>query len=231
MKSRLKELQNKINYRFRDEELLKNALMHSSYTNEKHLPKHQCNERLEFLGDAVLELISSEFLFFSERKKPEGVLTKMRASMVCEPSLAFCARDIQLGDYLLLGKGEEFTGGRYRESVTSDALEALIGAIYLDGGFASAKEFIHHFVLNDLENKQLFYDSKTILQEMVQAHFEDRISYELVREEGPDHNKTFSVQVLIGEICYGDGTGKTKKGAEQEAAYHAILELRQQGIK
>ena len=231
MKTRLKELQNKINYRFRDEDLLMSALMHSSYTNEKHLPKLQCNERLEFLGDAVLELISSEFLFFEERNKPEGVLTKMRASMVCEPSLAFCAREIQLGDYLLLGKGEELTGGRYRDSVTSDALEALIGAIYLDGGFANAKEFIHHFVLNDLENKQLFYDSKTILQEMVQANFEDRISYELVDEEGPDHSKTFSVQVSIGDACYGEGAGKTKKAAEQEAAYHAILKLREQGIK
>ena len=112
MKTRLKELQNKINYRFRDEDLLMSALMHSSYTNEKHLPKLQCNERLEFLGDAVLELISSEFLFFEERNKPEGVLTKMRASMVCEPSLAFCAREIQLGDYLLLGKGEELTGSK-----------------------------------------------------------------------------------------------------------------------
>ena len=231
MKTRLKELQNKINYRFRDEDLLMSALMHSSHTNEKHLPKFQCNERLEFLGDAVLELISSEFLFFEERNKPEGVLTKMRASMVCEPSLAFCAREIQLGDYLLLGKGEELTGGRYRDSVTSDALEALIGAIYLDGGFANAKEFIHHFVLNDLENKQLFYDSKTILQEMVQANFEDRISYELVGEEGPDHSKTFSVQVSIGDACYGEGAGKTKKAAEQEAAYHAILKLREQGIK
>lgn len=231
MKSSLNELQNKIKYQFRDEELLKNALMHSSYTNEKHLPKYQCNERLEFLGDAVLELISSEFLFFSERKKPEGELTRMRASMVCEPSLAFCAREIQLGDYLLLGKGEENTGGRYRDSVTSDALEALIGAIYLDGGFASAKEFVHHFVLNDLENKQLFFDSKTILQEMVQANFEEKISYQLIGEDGPDHNKTFSVQVYIGENCYGEGTGKTKKAAEQDAAYHAILQLREQGIK
>ena len=122
-----------------------------------HLPKYQCNERLEFLGDAVLELISSEFLFFHNRKVPEGELTRMRASMVCEPSLAFCAREIQLGDYLLLGKGEETTGGRTRDSIISDALEAVIGAIYLDGGFANAKEFIHRFVLNDLENKKLFY--------------------------------------------------------------------------
>ncbi len=222
----LEELQEKIEYRFRDKELLLSALMHSSYTNEKHLQKYKCNERLEFLGDAVLELVSSEFLFFSNRKISEGELTKLRASMVCEPSLAFCAREIQLGSYLLLGKGEEITGGRERDSVISDALEALIGAIYLDGGFANAKEFIHKFVLNDLENKKLFYDSKTILQEMVQANFTDVISYHLIGEEGPDHNKTFSVAVCIGEECYGNGVGKTKKAAEQEAAYRAILKLR-----
>ncbi len=228
MKQRLNELQNKIEYHFRDEELLISALMHSSYTNEKHLPKHKCNERLEFLGDAVLELISSEFLFFANRKTPEGELTRMRASMVCEPSLAFCAREIGLGDYLLLGKGEEVTGGRKRDSVTSDALEALIGAIYLDGGFASAKEFIRNFVLNDLENKKLFYDSKTILQEIVQGVQGQQVCYKLVKEEGPDHNKTFTVEVFIGEASYGEGTGRTKKAAEQEAAYYAILKIRKE---
>ncbi|MBQ2987062.1 MAG: ribonuclease III [Tyzzerella sp.] len=228
MKQRLFELQNKIGYRFRDEELLISALMHSSYTNEKHLPKHKCNERLEFLGDAVLELISSEFLFFSNRKTPEGELTRMRASMVCEPSLAFCAREIGLGDYLLLGKGEEVTGGRKRDSVTSDALEALIGAIYLDGGFASAKEFVRNFVLNDLENKKLFYDSKTILQEIVQGVQGQQVSYKLVKEDGPDHNKTFTVEVFISDLLYGEGTGRTKKAAEQEAAYHAILKIRKE---
>ena len=228
MRQRLKELQNKIGYRFRDEELLISALTHSSYANEKHLPKHKCNERLEFLGDAVLELISSEFLFFSNRKTPEGELTRMRASMVCEPSLAFCAREIGLGDFLLLGKGEEVTGGRKRDSITSDALEALIGAIYLDGGFANAKEFILGFVLNDLENKKLFYDSKTILQEIVQGSHRQQVSYNLVREEGPDHNKTFAVEVYIGDSLYGEGTGRTKKAAEQEAAYHAILKLRKE---
>jgi ribonuclease-3 len=201
-------------------------MMHSSYTNEIHLPKYQCNERLEFLGDAVLEIISSDFLFFADRKMPEGELTRMRASMVCESSLAFCAREIQLGDFLLLGKGEEATGGRNRDSITSDALEALIGAIYLDGGFANAKEFVQRFVLNDLEKKKLFFDSKTILQEIVQAEFQESLSYRLVGEEGPDHNKTFSVEAYIGDECYGAGTGRTKKAAEQEAAYNAILRLR-----
>ena len=231
MQQKLVELQNKIGYQFKNKELLISAMMHSSYTNEKHLPKYKCNERLEFLGDAVLEIVSSEFLFFENKKMPEGELTKLRASMVCEPSLAFCAREIQLGDYLLLGKGEEVTGGRTRASVTSDALEALIGAIYLDGGFASAKEFITKFILNDLEHKKLFFDSKTILQELVQGHFSETISYHLIREEGPDHNKSFFVEVHIGEECYGEGSGRTKKAAEQEAAYHAILKLHRKNIK
>ena len=225
------ELQEKINYHFRDKELLHSALMHSSYTNENKFPKYKCNERLEFLGDAVLELISSEFLFFEDRRMPEGELTKLRASMVCEPSLAFCAKQLGLGAFLLLGKGEEVTGGRNRDSITSDALEALIGAIYLDGGFANAKEFVMNFVLNDLEHKKLFFDSKTILQEIVQSKFVEQISYVLIGEEGPDHNKTFSVEVKIGENCYGKGSGRTKKAAEQEAAYHAILELHRKNIK
>lgn len=229
MDTGLKELEKKIGYIFKDFSLLKQAMMHSSYTNEKHLPKYRCNERLEFLGDAVLELVSSEYLFKESPHIPEGELTKTRASMVCEPSLALCARDIGLGDYLLLGKGEEATGGRERDSVTSDAMEALIGAVYLDGGFTSAKEFIHRFILTDLENKKLFYDSKTILQEIVQAGKKGDITYRLVREEGPDHNKSFEVQVMIGGTPYGEGKGRTKKSAEQQAAYQAILKLRKQG--
>lgn len=159
---------------------------------------------------------------------PEGDLTKTRASMVCEPTLAYCAEQIDLGSYLLLGKGEDATGGRTRNSVVSDAMEALIGAIYLDGGFTSAKEFILNYVLNDMEHKKLFYDSKTILQEIVQADMEEGISYHLIKEEGPDHNKSFTVEVKIGETVYGTGSGRTKKAAEQEAAYKAILKLKKQ---
>ena len=199
MNQELKVLEGKIGYRFKDFELLRQAMIHSSYANEKHLSKHECNERLEFLGDAVLELVSSEFLFFEHEQMPEGELTKTRASMVCEPALAFCAKDLELGRYLLLGKGEDATGGRKRDSITSDALEALIGAIYMDGGFANAKEFIHRFILNDLENKTLFFDSKTILQEIVQANTKETITYHLVGEEGPDHDKSFHVSVLIGD--------------------------------
>ena len=231
MSRELKELEKKIGYRFQKFTLLKKSMIHSSYSNEMHLPKYNCNERLEFLGDAVLELISSEFLFFDESRMQEGDLTKLRASMVCEPALAFCARQLDLGEYLLLGKGEEATGGRKRESVVSDAMEALIGAIYIDGGFANAKEFIMKFVLNDLDNRQLFYDSKTILQETVQANFKGGLTYRLIDEKGPDHNKSFSSAVYIGDKRYGTGEGKTKKAAEQEAAYQSILMLREKNIK
>lgn len=226
MKENLRELEQKIGYCFRDFSLLRRAMMHSSYTNEKHIPRFQCNERLEFLGDAVLELVSSEFLFLEQPQISEGELTKTRASMVCEPSLAFCARDLNLGSYLFLGKGEEATGGRERDSITSDTMEALIGAIYLDGGFTNAKEFIHRFILSDLENKKLFFDSKTILQEIVQAKTAQEISYRLIREEGPDHDKSFYVEVRIGNKSYGTGKGRTKKSAEQQAAYEAILKLK-----
>ena len=231
MSQELKVLEEKIGYTFNNFSLLKQAMIHSSYANEKHLPKYGCNERLEFLGDAVLELVASEFLVYENRKMPEGELTKTRASIVCEPALAFCAKELELGAYLLLGKGEDATGGRKRNSVTSDALEALIGAIYMDGGFANAKEFIHRFILDDLENKTLFFDSKTILQEIVQANFKSSITYRLVGEEGPDHEKSFRVAVYIGEEEYGIGAGHTKKAAEQVAAYQSILRLHKNNIK
>ncbi len=228
MKDRLKELEQKIGYQFRDKTLLRRSMMHSSYTNEKHMPKYECNERLEFLGDAVLELVSSEFLYKENPKVSEGEMTKTRASMVCEPSLAFCARDLDLGSYLLLGKGEDASGGRLRESLTSDAMEALIGAIYLDGGFANAKEFIHTFILSDLEHKKLFFDSKTILQEMVQAKGNHPVAYRLTDEQGPDHDKAFFVEVLVDGEVFGVGRGHTKKAAEQQAAYQAILKMKKQ---
>ncbi|MEY8410030.1 ribonuclease III [Lachnospiraceae bacterium 62-26] len=227
----LKVLEEKIGYTFTDFSLIKKAMIHSSYANEKHLPKYECNERLEFLGDAVLELVASEFLFYENSRMPEGELTKTRASLVCESALAFCAKELNLGAYLLLGKGEDATGGRKRNSITSDAMEALIGAVYLDGGFASAKEFIHRFILEDLENRTLFFDSKTILQEIVQAHCKAAITYRLVGEEGPDHDKSFHVAVYVGEEEYGIGTGHTKKAAEQVAAYQSILRLRGKNIK
>ena len=220
----IKAFQQKIGYQFQNEKLLTQALTHSSYANEKHMKKLSDNERLEFLGDAVLEIISSDFLYKNYQDKPEGELTKLRASIVCEPTLAICAGEIKLGDYLRLGRGEDLTGGRGRKSILSDALEAVIGAIYLDGGFANAKEFVLKYILTDIEHKQLFYDSKTILQEVVQGEHEQLI-YVLVHEEGPDHNKNFTVEARIGERVIGAGTGHTKKAAEQEAAYRALLAI------
>ena len=224
--TKLEELQDKIGYKFTEEKLLRQAVTHSSFANEKHLKKHSDNERLEFLGDAVLEIVSSEFLYKNYPKKSEGDLTKFRASLVCEPTLALCTREIDLGKYLYLGKGEDLNGGRMRNSILSDALEAVIGAIYLDGGFENAKKFIHRFILTDIEHKKLFYDCKTSLQEVIQGHYEEELNYRLVSEEGPDHDKKFSVEARIGEKVIGRGIGHTKKAAEQEAAYQALLLLK-----
>ena len=221
----IKKFEEVIGYHFKNEKLLRQALTHSSYANERHMTKHSDNERLEFLGDAVLEIISSDFLYRNYPDKPEGELTKLRASIVCEPTLALCTKEISLGDYLLLGNGEDQTGGRERKSILSDALEAVIGAIYLDGGFANAKEFVLKYILTDIEHKQLFYDSKTILQEVVQGEHAS-LTYELTDESGPDHNKSFSVNACIGDRVIGSGSGHTKKAAEQEAAYQALLALR-----
>ena len=199
----LNEFQSKIGYTFKNR--LEQALTHSSYANEKHMKKHSDNERLEFLGDAVLEIVSSEFLFINYPQKPEGELTKLRASIVCEPTLALCTKPLDLGKYLRLGK-----------------LEAVIGAIYLDGGFTNAKEFVLRFIMTDIENKQLFYDSKTILQELIQGKHE-QLSYELIDESGPDHDKQFTVAVLVDGERVSEGEGHTKKAAEQQAAYQALL--------
>lgn len=227
----LEEFQKVIGYQFKNGKLLKQALTHSSYANEKHMGRLSDNERLEFLGDAVLEIVSSEFLYENYPKLPEGDLTKLRASIVCEPTLALCTKEIDLGRYLYLGKGEDMTGGRGRKSILSDAMEAVIGAIYLDGGFASAKEFILKFILTDIEHKQLFYDSKTILQEIVQASHKEELGYRLIKEEGPDHNKLFVVEAYVGSRVIGQGEGRTKKAAEQEAAYRGILKLKKEEKK
>ena len=222
----LSDLEKKIGYRFQEFSLLEHAMRHSSFCNEQKMDKLQNNERMEFLGDAVLELVTSEFLYTKYPKMPEGEATRKRASMVCEQTLALCAKELELGSYLFLGKGEELTGGRERASVTSDALEALIGAIYLDGGFTNAKEFIEKYVLNGIEEKQLFFDSKTIFQEMMQSVTSEVIHYELIGQEGPDHCKTFEVELFVGERSAGKGTGKSKKAAEQAAAYDAIKKIK-----
>ncbi len=222
----LEEFQKIIEYQFNTPGLLRQALTHSSYANEKHFKKFSDNERLEFLGDAVLEIVSSEFLYLNYPDLSEGDMTKLRASLVCEPTLAACTKEMHLENFILLGRGEELTGGRNRKSILSDALEAVIGAIYLDGGFTNAKEFILKYILTDIENKKLFYDSKTILQELVQAEYEETLNYRLLEESGPDHRKSFTVEARIGQKAVGRGTGHTKKAAEQEAAYQALLKLR-----
>ena len=198
----LKSLEERIGYQFQNIALLKQAVTHSSFTNEQKINKLKDYERLEFLGDAVLELVSSEFLFHEYANTREGELTKMRASMVCEPSLAFCARELELGEFLLLGKGEENTGGRRRDSITSDAMEAVIGAIYLDGGMENAKAFINRFILSDLEDKQLFYDSKTNLQELIQGKLKKEFHYELLEESGPEHDKTFCDKIATKVVQF-----------------------------
>lgn len=221
----IEKLEAQIDYVFRNKDLIRQALTHSSYANERKINKIEDYERIEFLGDAVLELVSSEYLYERQKSMSEGQLTRTRAAMVCEPSLASCARDIGLDGYILLGKGEEMTGGRNRDSIVSDVMEALIGAVYLDGGFEQARAFIHRFVLMDLEDKALFYDAKSILQEEIQKDGGD-IRYVLTGESGPEHDKSFSVEVYQGEKFLGKGSGHNKKAAQQNAAYEALRRLK-----
>ena len=219
----INELEKKIEYCFREKALLKQALTHSSFVNEQRIKKLPDYERLEFLGDAVLELTTSDFLFRRFPDVREGELTKRRASIVCGSSLAQCAENISLGEYILMGRGEESTGGRHKENMISDVMEAVIGAIYLDGGFKKAVAFIQRFVLSDFEEKRLFYDSKTLLQEYVQKEKGAVLDYVLVNEYGPDHSREFVVEARVNGKTVGKGIGKTKKGAEQQAAYEALL--------
>ena len=214
-----------IDYRFSDVSLLENALTHSSFANDQKLPYTANNERLEFLGDAVLELVVSRFIFTEHPSMPEGNMTTLRASLVCEQSLAAAARQIGLETHVKLGHGEEKTGGRNRDSILSDAFEAVIGAIYLDGGLEEAERFVKTYILTDIESKSLYYDSKSKLQEIVQDYFHEnsRIVYEVIGEEGPAHAKTFRVSCQIQGKEFSTGTSHTKKKAEQEAAYEALL--------
>ena len=221
----IEALEGKIGYTFRDRSLLVLALTHTSFANEAHSGHLGSNERLEFLGDAVLELVSSDFFYREKPKLSEGELTKLRASFVCEPALAYCAEQIPLPPYLLLGRGEEMTGGRLRPSIVSDAMEAVIGAIYLDGGLIPARAYIDRFILNDIEGKRYFYDAKTILQEEIQKDKDAVLSYELRGEEGPEHLTRFTVAALRDGVPLAEGEGSSKKEAEQRAAYAALLAL------
>ncbi len=221
----LNEFEKKINYKFKNIALLQRALTHSSYANECK-DGRASNERLEFLGDSVLSIVVSDHIFRSFTNRPEGELTKLRANLVCERSLAAYAREIDLGEYLMLGRGEKLTGGDKRDSILSDAFEAVIAAIYLDGGLEAAAEHIMRFVSADLSDGVAgsFVDYKTLLQEKVQRSREGRVEYILVKEEGPDHMKSFTVQAIVDGKVVGEGVGQNKKKAEQLAAKQALGE-------
>lgn len=214
-------LEAKIGYEFKDKALLQRALTHSSYANEHHHEK-QDNERLEFLGDSVLGFITAEYLFKNHKDLPEGELTKLRAYAVCEKSLFGFAKEIRLGDFIELSNGEEKTGGRERPSVLSDAFEALIAAIYIDAGIDTAREFVLEFIEPCLNEKPNFKDYKTTLQEVIQKNHGDVLSYVLVEESGPDHDKCFKVEAHLNSNVIGTGIAGSKKKAEQEAARQAL---------
>lgn len=224
-----KAIEENIQYEFKDKALIKQALSHSSFINEMKRKGMESYERLEFLGDAVLELITSEFLFKNYADMPEGKLTKLRASIVCEFTLSTVSEMLHFGDYVLLSKGEELTGGRTRSSILCDLFESVLGAIYLDGGMEAARKYVYTFLLTDIENKSLFYDAKTTLQEMVQKDGKGVVSYKLLEEKGPDHNKSFVTEVFVDDVSLATGEGTSKKNAQQMAAYRAILKLKEQG--
>ncbi len=219
----MESLQTKLNYKFNNIELLKNALIHSSFANEVRGNTHS-NERLEFLGDSVLSIIVADHIFHKYPNMPEGELTRLRASLVCEKSLCALSRELGIGEYLLLGRGEDKNGGRERDSILADAFEAVLAAIYLDGGMTAAKNHIMNTVLRDLKahNDDSFKDYKTTLQEIIQRNPEESVSYILIDESGPDHDKQFTVAVHLNSNVIGTGIGKSKKQAEQMAARQAL---------
>ena len=222
----IKDLENAIGYRFKNITLLQNALAHSSYANERWHDSLKSNERLEFLGDSILGMVVAEYLYRNFPDRPEGDLTRMRADMVCERSLALIAERIDLGKHLLLGNGEEAGGGRTRDSILADAVESVIAACFLDGGMEPARNFINTFVLTDVPVRKLRNaDYKTALQELVQQKKNQVLTYALVEESGPDHDKHFVVQVSLNGTVVGTGQGKSKKRAEQDAAHAAIEHL------
>ena len=217
------ELQKKISYQFNNTELLKEALTHSSYANEQH-KKLKCNERLEFLGDAVLSIVVSDYIFANCPKLPEGELTKLRASLVCEKSLFKFAKELGLGEHLLLSHGEKRSGGANRASILADAFDAVIAAIYLDSGIEPARKHILRFVVPEIDQRRttVFKDYKTALQEIIQKNPGETLEYILVGSSGPDHDKHFKVEVHLNSNVIGRGGGKSKKEAEQQAAREAL---------
>lgn len=225
------ELERALGYEYHNRELLRMALSHTSYANEVYKDAFQSYERLEFLGDSILGFVTADYLYHKFPNKLEGELSRIRAELVCEKNLALVAEKLSLGDFLLLGNGEEQTGGRQRASITSDVVEALIAAAYLDGGFDAAKRIVQQHVLSLLSEAEKTHDYKTELQELVQRKKEQHLSYELLAESGPDHCKEFTVQVSLNGLPVGSGTGTSKKRAEQAAAQQAIAKLFPQNAK
>lgn len=221
------ELEAKIGYSFKDGALLRTALTHSSYANERHGGDCQSYERLEFLGDSILGLITAEFLYAHEPRLPEGRMTKRRAELVCESSLYRVALKLELGKHMRLGRGEEHTGGRQRPSILADMVEAIIAAMYLDSGMEQSRRFVLEMILKDapIDESHTNADYKTRLQELVQRKSDQHISYTMTGESGPDHNKLFSFSVSINGVPAGEGSGRTKKEAEQMAAMKALEAL------
>lgn len=217
-------LEQKLGYKFNNINLLKNALTHSSYANEVR-NGFSSNERLEFLGDSVLSIVVSDYIYKHYPNMPEGELTKLRASLVCEKSLCTFSRELELGSYLMLGKGEDKGGGRERDSILADAFEAVLAAIYLDGGMEPARRHVMNFVLRELKHTddEVFKDYKTALQEIIQRNPEESVTYILTDESGPDHDKSFTVEVRLNSNVIGKGMGKNKKRAEQMAAKEALM--------
>lgn len=219
----MKPLEENLRYEFKNKKLLINALTHSSYANEAR-DGVSSNERLEFLGDSVLSIVVSEYIYKEFNNLPEGELTKLRASLVCEKSLCQFSRELELGKYLRLGKGEDKGGGRERDSILADAFEAVLAAMYLDGGFNVAKNHVMRFIKNELKHTddEVFKDYKTALQEIIQKNPEESVTYILTKETGPDHDKVFEVEVRLNSNTIGKGIGKNKKQAEQSAAKEAL---------
>lgn len=219
----IKDLEAAIGYRFRNISLLQNALAHSSYANETWKNSLLSNERLEFLGDSILGMLVARYLYKTFPNRPEGDLTRMRSDMVCEKTLAQVANSIHLGDHLLLGRGEELGGGRTRESILADAVESVLAACYLDGGMEAAEAFVNRFILVEVPVEQMHHiDYKTKLQELVQQKKNQQLTYILLEESGPDHDKHFRVEANLNGKTVGIGTGRSKKRAEQDAAAKAI---------
>ena len=212
-----------IGYEFKDKDLLRIALTHSSYANENKMPYN--NERLEFLGDSVLGFVTAEYLFSQFKSRPEGELTKLRAAVVCEKSLFKFAEKISLGEHIFMGKGEEHSGGRNRPSIVSDAFEAVIAAMYIDGGMDAVRPYILEFIKDAVKREANFKDNKSLLQEEIQKNKGNTLVYEEIGESGPDHEKVFTFVVKLNGNIIGKGEGKSKKEAEQAAAGDALLKL------